>query len=143
MQEVANRQLKESRKKIFSRFERNRDILIVDDEESIGVGMSETLKDAGYNVRYVTSGAEAIEAVRKKPYGLVFMDIVMPGVNGLDAFRKIKQFRGGDTKVVLFTGFFRDAENIIFEGVKEGMIDEFLRKPFFAEEIINTAKKYV
>ena len=143
MQEVANRQLKESRKKIFSRFERNRDILIVDDEESIGVGMSETLKDAGYNVRYVTSGAEAIEAVRKKPYGLVFMDIVMPGVNGLDAFRKIKQFRGGDTKVVLFTGFFRDAENIIFEGVKEGMIDEFLRKPFFAEEIINTARKYV
>ncbi|HZX35624.1 MAG TPA: response regulator [Thermodesulfobacteriota bacterium] len=143
MQEVANRQLKESRKKIFSRFERNRDILIVDDEESIGVGMSETLKDAGYNVRYVTSGAEAIEAVRKKPYGLVFMDIVMPGVNGLDAFRKIKQFRGGDTKVVLFTGFFRDAENIIFEGVKEGMIDEFLRKPFFAEEIVNTARKYV
>ena len=143
MQEVANRQLKESRKKIFSRFERNRDILIVDDEESIGVGMTETLKDAGYNVRYVTSGAEAIEAVRKKPYGLVFMDIVMPGVNGLDAFRKIKQFRGGDTKVVLFTGFFRDAENIIFEGVKEGMIDEFLRKPFFAEEIVNTARKYV
>ena len=143
MQEVANRQLKESRKKIFSRFERNRDILIVDDEESIGVGMSETLKDAGYNVRYVTSGAEAIEAVKKKPYGLVFMDIVMPGINGLDAFRKIKQFRGGDTKVVLFTGFFRDAENIIFEGVKEGMIDEFLRKPFFAEEIINTARKYV
>ena len=143
MQEVANRQLKESRKKIFSRFERNRDILIVDDEESIGVGMSETLKDAGYNVRYVTSGAEAIEAVKKKPYGLVFMDIVMPGINGLDAFRKIKQFRGGDTKVVLFTGFFRDAENIIFEGVKEGMIDDFLRKPFFAEEIVNTARKYV
>lgn len=142
MQEVANQQLKERRKKLVSRFERNRDILIVDDEESIGVGMTETLKDAGYNVRYVTSGAEAIEAVKKKPYGLVFMDIVMPGINGLDAFRRIKQFRG-DTKVVLFTGFFRDAENIIFEGVKEGMIDEFLRKPFFAEEIVNTARKYV
>ena len=69
MQEVANRQLKESRKKIFSRFERNRDILIVDDEESIGVGMSETLKDAGYNVRYVTSGAEAIEAVQNTAAG--------------------------------------------------------------------------
>ena len=94
MQEVANQQLKERRKKLFSRFEKNRDILIVDDEESIGVGMTETLKDAGYNVRYVTSGAEAIEAVRKKPYGLVFMDIVMPGINGLDAFRRIKQFRG-------------------------------------------------
>src|SRR3972149_2009597 len=123
MQEVANQPLKEKRRKFLSRFERNRDILIGDDEESIGVGMTETLKDAGYNVRYVTSGAEAIEAVRKKPYGLVFMDIVMPGVNGLDAFRKIKKFRGGDTKGVLFTGFFRDAENIIFEGGKEGMRD--------------------
>lgn len=142
MQEVANQQLKEKRRRFLSRFERNRDILIVDDEESIGVGMTETLKDAGYNVRYVTSGVEAIEAVEKKPFGLVFMDIVMPGINGLDAFRRIKQLRG-DTKVVLFTGFFRDAENIIFEGVKEGMIDEFLRKPFFAEEIINTARKYV
>ncbi|MFZ3073494.1 MAG: response regulator, partial [Thermodesulfobacteriota bacterium] len=130
------------RRSFLSRFERSRDILIVDDEESVGVGMTETLKDAGYNVRYVTSGTEAIEAVTRKPFGLVFMDIVMPGINGLDAFRRIKHIRG-DTKVVLFTGFFRDAENIIFEGVKEGMIDEFLRKPFFAEEIINTARKYV
>jgi hypothetical protein len=43
---------------------------------------------------------------------------------------------------VLFTGYFKDADRAIFQGVKEGMIDEFIRKPFFTEEIVLTARKY-
>jgi len=116
-------------------------ILVVDDEESVGVGMTEMLRDAGFKAAYVTSGADAVEAVRESPYSLVFMDMVMPGMGGLEAFRAIKTLRPG-LNVVLFTGYFRDAEKTIFDGVREGMIDLCIRKPFFSEEIVSTAQRY-
>jgi len=123
-------------------FSDERSILVVDDEESVGIGMAGILNDAGFKARYVTDGKSAVEEVRNKPYSLVFMDMVMPGMDGLNTFRKIKEIKKG-IKVVIFTGFFRDAQNIIFNGIKEGMIEEFVRKPFFAEEIINIARKYL
>src|SRR3990172_8604473 len=116
-------------------------ILVVDDEESVGVGMSEILKDDGFEAAYVISGREAVAAIRDNSFNLVFMDMIMPEMNGLDTFREIKKMRP-DTKVVLFTGYFRDAEDVILQGIREGMIDEFIRKPYFADEIVRSARKY-
>ena len=116
-------------------------VLVVDDEESVGVGMSEILKDEGFEAAYVISGFDAVEAVKKDDYRVVFMDMLMPGMNGLDAYRQIKKLRPG-AKVIMFTGYFMDAEDVIIQGVKEGMIDEFIRKPYFADEIIRSAKRY-
>jgi CheY-like chemotaxis protein len=116
-------------------------ILVVDDEESVGIGMSEMLKDAGYSAYYVTNGKDALEAVKDTDYSLIFMDMVMPGMNGLDTFRKIKELRPNQ-RVVLFTGYFKEADKAIYQGIREGMIDVFIRKPFYSEEILNTAKKY-
>lgn len=116
-------------------------ILIVDDEETIGIGISEILKDEGFEAAYVINGKDAVEAVRNNGYGLVYMDIVMPGMNGLDTFREIKKVKPA-AKVILFTGYFKDAENVILQGIKEGMIDEFIRKPYFADEIVRSARKY-
>ncbi len=116
-------------------------ILVVDDDEAVGIGMRELLSDEGFEAAYVLSGADAVDAVSKEDYNLVFMDIVMPGMNGLEAFRRIRKVRPG-ARVVLFTGFFRDAAEAIRQGVEEGMIDEFIRKPYFADEIIRTAAKY-
>ncbi len=117
-------------------------VLIVDDEETVGLGISEILKDEGFEAEYVVSGNDAIIAVKKSPYNIVFMDIVMPGMNGLETFREIKKLTPGAI-VILFTGYFRDAEQVIAEGVKEGMIDEFIRKPYFADEIVRSVRKYV
>ena len=116
-------------------------VLVVDDEETVGVGMSEILKDDGFEAAYVISGREAVAAIRDNSFNLVFMDMIMPEMNGLDTFREIKKMRP-DTKVVLFTGYFRDAEDVILQGIREGMIDEFIRKPYFADEIVRSARKY-
>lgn len=116
-------------------------ILVVDDEETVGIGMAEMLKDAGFAAAYVTSGDAAVRALSRENYSLIFMDMIMPDMNGLDTYRRLRQINR-DARVVLFTGYFRDAEKVIFEGVKEGMIDVYIRKPFFAEEIIHTARKY-
>ncbi|MBI5491883.1 MAG: response regulator, partial [Deltaproteobacteria bacterium] len=106
-------------------------ILIVDDEETVGIGMSEMLKDAGYEAKYVTSGKEAVEEVKHFRYSLIFMDMVMSGMNGLETYRQIRKFNQ-DARVVLFTGYFKDADRTIYDGVREGMIDLSIRKPFFA-----------
>jgi len=47
-----------------------------------------------------------------------------------------------EARVVLFTGYFKDADKSIYEGVREGMIDVYIRKPFFTDEIVQTARKY-
>ena len=116
-------------------------ILIVDDEETVGIGMSEMLRDAGFNATYVTDGEEAVKRVAENPVSLVFMDMMMPKMNGLETYRRLKKIRP-DVKVVLFTGYYRDVDRAIYEGVKEGMIDVYIRKPFFAEEIIETARRF-
>ncbi|OGQ03979.1 MAG: hypothetical protein A2W38_06520 [Deltaproteobacteria bacterium RBG_19FT_COMBO_58_16] len=116
-------------------------VLVVDDEETVGIGMSEILRDAGFEAVYVTSGREALEAVDGASFSLIFMDMVMPVMNGLETFRKIKHITPS-SRVVLFTGYFKDADKAIYQGVKEGMIDEYIRKPFFTEEIVHTARKY-
>ena len=121
--------------------EKLKNILIVDDEETVGIGMSEMLRDAGFDASYVTSGEKAIEAMSLRPYGLVFMDMVMPGMDGLETFRSIKKLNP-DARVILFTGYFKDADKSIYEGVREGMIDVYIRKPFFTDEIVQTARKY-
>ena len=125
----------------MSAAEREKRILIVDDEETVGIGMSEMLKDAGYRAKYVTSGKEALEEVKHSRYSLIFMDMVMSGMNGLETFRQIRKV-DPDASVVIFTGYFKDADKAIYDGVREGMIDISIRKPFFAEEIVRTARKY-
>lgn len=120
---------------------KQRMILVVDDEETVGLGMSEILRDEGFEAAYAVNGKDAIEAVKDNHYSLIFMDMIMPGMNGLETFREIKKIRPA-ARVVLFTGYFRDAEDAILQGVKEGMIDEFIRKPYFADEIVRSANKY-
>ncbi|MBI5468736.1 MAG: response regulator, partial [Deltaproteobacteria bacterium] len=56
-------------------------------------------------------------------------------------FRSLKKLNP-EARVILFTGYFKDADKSIYEGVREGMIDVCIRKPFFSEEIVQTARKY-
>src|SRR3989338_4249813 len=126
---------------VMAKQERPRRILVVDDEETVGVGMSEILKDAGFDAAYVTSGLDAVETLRKHPYSLVFMDMMMPGIDGLETYRRLKELNQ-DVRVVIFTGYFKEVDKSIYQGIREGMIDVYIRKPFFAEEIVCTARKY-
>lgn len=116
-------------------------ILIVDDEDAVGIGTSEMLNDAGFEAGYVVSGKEAVDEIRQGHVTLVFMDMVMPVMNGLETYRMLRFLNTG-VKVVIFTGYFKDVDKMVSQGVREGMIDLYIRKPFYAEEIINAAKKY-
>jgi signal transduction histidine kinase len=78
-------------------------ILLVDDEEGIRKVLAISLQDAGYEVLTAASGEEALNAFRTQQPALVLTDIKMPGMDGIELLRKIKQ-ENADTEVIMLTG---------------------------------------
>ena len=68
-----------------------KNILLVDDEDSIHLLYREELEEEGYTVHSAFSGEEALEKLQTLSVDLVILDINMPGMNGIDALRKIKE----------------------------------------------------
>lgn len=65
-------------------------ILVVDDDDGITETMKDILQEYDCIVDTVNNGTSAIDRVNKKPYDLVLMDVKMPGINGIEAFKKMK-----------------------------------------------------
>jgi two-component system KDP operon response regulator KdpE len=77
-------------------------VLVVDDEPGILKALDIKLKLSGYEVLTATSGAEAIEIVRTEKPDLVLLDLVMPGVTGLEVLDSVRGF--SQVPVIIFTG---------------------------------------
>ena len=92
-------------------------ILIVDDQTVIRGTMAGIIEDLGFQVFDVEDGYRAIAEVKSTRFDLVFLDIKMPGINGVQTFREIKKLRP-NTLVVMMTGF--DVGELIDESLDEG-----------------------
>ncbi len=117
-------------------------ILIVDDSQSVCNAIRELLKLEGYTVYTALGGKEAIQLSQVHYFDLVLMDLIMPDLNGLETFKKIKAIQP-NIKSVLITGNLEMAMEFYIEAIEEGMHEEYLRKPFYNEEIIEVVNKYV
>jgi CheY-like chemotaxis protein len=105
-------------------------VLVVDDDESFRVMLTETLKISGYPVRSVTDGESAVQVLREGGIAAVIADIKMPGMDGIALARHVRQNYPG-LPVILVTAYLSGAEQ------KEGaqVADGFLMKPFRIESI--------
>ena len=92
-------------------------ILIVDDDESISRTMSLVLKRMGYSVAVSSNGLDAIEKVRSQPFDIIFMDIKMPVMDGIETFEKIRAIRP-DAVVMMMTAY--EVEKLIQKALREG-----------------------
>jgi len=101
-------------------------ILIIDDDQSIRTNLAESLTEWGYEVDTADDGTDALETFRADMHAAVITDIKMPGMNGLDVLRAIKEM-SVETPVIVITGF--GTVNTAVEAMKEGASD-FLMKPF-------------
>ena len=117
----------------------NGSILIVDDNENMCTTMSMVLDHKGYNTHTVFDGVDAVEAVRERSFDLIFMDIKMPKLNGVEALHEIKLVRP-EVIVVMMTAYTKDA--LTSEAYKEGACD-VLNKPFDLEQIIALAERLI
>ncbi len=112
-------------------------ILIVDDEIVICKSCEKIFKRAGHDVVYAVSGKEALEIIDKQTFDVVFTDLKMMDIGGMEVLRIIKQ-KFPDTLVVIITGYATVASAV--ETMRYGAFD-YLPKPFTPAEILAILNK--
>lgn len=116
-------------------------ILVVDDEAIIGIGFDRTLSPKGYHVESVLSGEEALVAVQKKKFDLVFIDKTMPGMDGIATCREVKKL-SPDSICIFMTGLLDKANTLQEQAfVDAGGRTYYLYKPFAAGELEEVIRK--
>jgi DNA-binding NtrC family response regulator len=106
-------------------------VLIVDDDEKLRRSLADLLVGDGYHVLAVEDGYAAIEAVRDGDWGIVLLDLKLPGLDGFEVLKKIKEMNKG-TEVIMITGY-STVENAV-AAMKAGAAD-YVVKPFAPDEI--------
>lgn len=108
------------------------DILLVDDEPTIRLPVSDAIRARGHRVRTCTDGAEAMAAISAQPFDILICDIRLPKVDGLTIFRRMKRV-APNTDVVLITAYAAVPDAVA--ALKEGAAD-YITKPFTIDELI-------
>ncbi len=112
-------------------------ILIVDDDRDLAESLADVLEARGYAVELAGSGEEGVARFQQQDFDLVFTDVKLPGMNGVEsffAFRKIKP----DAKVVMMTGF--SVEQLLAQAIENGAL-AVLHKPFAIPEILSVLER--
>lgn len=111
-------------------------ILIIDDERSIRNSLKEILADEGYDVDVAENGAQGCTMVEKEKYSVIFCDIKMPEMDGMEVLDRFAQM-GVDAAVVMISGH-GDIDTAV-ECIKKGAFD-FIQKPLDLNRILITIK---
>ncbi len=112
---------------------RKTSILVVDDEVDLAQGIADVLDARGYRVSVANDGFAAVELVKRASFGVVLMDIKMPGMNGVEAYKRLKEVRPG-IKAIMMTAY--SVEDLIAETMLEGAY-EVMNKPLDLDRLLN------
>ena len=115
-------------------------MLVADDEEEICLEIQEMMRDTGVEVSYVTEGAAAVDAAalargQGRDFDVILLDWKMPGMNGVEAARRIRTQLGINVPILVLTSY--DWSEIETEARQAG-IDAFMPKPFFSSTFWQT-----
>lgn len=112
-------------------------LLLIDDEEVIHDSIGDFLKEQGYQISSAYTGEEGLEILRTEAIDIVITDIRMPGIDGLDVLKKIKQ-TNPDAEVIIMTGH-GDLSSAI-SAIRNGAFD-FFTKPVKLDELLITLQR--
>ncbi len=107
-------------------------ILLVEDEPHIANGLIYNLEAEGYRVTHVERGEEAVEKIWQEIFALVVLDLMLPGMGGLDVCRRIRK-QDPKLPILMLTARSEDKDRI--EGLSSGA-DDYLTKPFNLDEFL-------
>ncbi|MGW4425265.1 response regulator transcription factor [Streptosporangium sp. NPDC004631] len=107
-------------------------VLVVDDEPALREALQSSLEFEGYRVGLASDGLAALETLRREPYDLVLLDVMMPRLDGLTACRRLRA-AGNHVPVLMLTA--RDAVGDRVSGLDAGA-DDYLVKPFELDELL-------
>ena len=107
-------------------------ILVVDDETNMRATLADILSDEGYRIDTAADGLSAVEMCAQQNYDVVLLDVRMPGIDGVEAFRRIRR-HNESIRVVMMSAYSKD-------DLKRAVLDEgaiaFLSKPLDIENVI-------
>ena len=107
-------------------------VLVCDDEPAVRAAVERALRLEGYEVAAAENGEEALAALAAAPVDVLVLDVLMPGLDGLETCRRLRG-RGDDTPILMLTA--RDAVADRVAGLDAGA-DDYLVKPFALEELL-------
>ncbi|KUO61275.1 MAG: PhoP family transcriptional regulator [Gracilibacter sp. BRH_c7a] len=110
-------------------------ILIIEDDKSISELQKDYLEVAGFEVEVCSNGLEGLEVMRQDHFDLLILDIMLPGMDGLDILRKIKEEK--DIPVLLVSAKKEEIDKI--KGLSLGA-DDYITKPFSPGELVARVK---
>ena len=107
-------------------------ILVVDDEPIMQEILSDFLREEGYDVDVASSGEEGVELARARPYDCAIVDLMMPGIDGIQTTQSLKEL--DPTLPVIMITAFASVESAV-EAMKQGA-HEYITKPFKNDEVL-------
>jgi DNA-binding NtrC family response regulator len=112
-------------------------VLIVDDEKNIRLTLSQALEPLGVETDTAVNGEEALAKLKQKDFGLMLLDLKMPGMDGIEVLRRMRETRP-EVRVIIITAH-GTIESAV-DAMKLGAVD-FIQKPFSPEEIRQLASQ--
>lgn len=113
----------------------SKNVLVIDDDTAIRESFILALKETGYHIDTAESGEEGIKKERNKEYDLVFLDLKMPGMNGIEVLRAIRKVNK-KVSVYIITAFYKEYFTDLKEAGNERLAYELIKKPILNEEIL-------
>lgn len=107
-------------------------ILLIEDEPGLVLTVTDLLEAEGYAVSSASTGPEGLAAALKEPFDLIVLDVMLPGKNGFDVCRELRQ-NGRDTAILMLTAKTQVVDRVV--GLKLGA-DDYLTKPFDPAELL-------
>jgi DNA-binding response OmpR family regulator len=110
----------------------SRRILIVEDEETLAFGVRDALRHAGHEPMVCHNGRAALDLLQRESFELVVLDLMLPGMGGLDVLRALRQ-HDHRMRVVILTALSSEAD--VVRGFEAGA-DDYVAKPFSPKELL-------
>jgi len=115
----------------------DREVLLADDEATFRETLAKVLREEDMPVTVVGNGADAIDAVTRQPFGVVILDIRMPGIDGIKVLREIMRMRP-ETRVIMITAY--GTVEMAVEAIKLGAAD-YVMKPVVMDDIVTKIRQ--
>jgi two-component system response regulator PilR (NtrC family) len=115
----------------------DREILLADDEVTFRETLAKVLREEDMSVTVVGNGTDAIDAVMRQPFGVVILDIRMPGIDGIGVLREIMRIRP-ETRVIMITAY--GTVEMAVEAIKLGACD-YVMKPVVMDDIVTKIRQ--
>ncbi|MCD6119499.1 response regulator transcription factor [bacterium] len=107
-------------------------ILVIEDEPDMRYGLEHNLRFEGYDVYLAEDGAQGLEVARKVSPDLILLDIMLPGMSGMEVLERLRKSKSG-VPIILVTAKSQEMDKII--GLETGA-DDYVTKPFSVKELL-------